>query len=484
MLAELPQSLPALTGRALAWIERRRVSMFVTVLAVAAAGIAAAFAARSYGDAALFEAPLHPSQAREIQSALTLWNETYSSDAAGTQVYVPATRRRDVLLRLTLAGLPRPFVPTSADMLAEPASAMTPRSQLDDRRRIGIAGDLTETLRRISGVADANVILTPEADDPFALDPATPPSAAVQVILQPNAHLEPRVIDGIRRLVAAAVAGLTPEHVTVTDSDGALLDGAAIQDPSASRETRLQSSVQSALDAVLGSGASVVRVRVVTAGADVSLQSTRITPHGLLDADAGREHGHEAARIFDKERHVQHYAYDTDVERRTTAADSVRRISVAVILDARRVDSSRRDDVAGLVRAAAGADLGAGDTVVVAMLPFATRPSSDKIVPAASQSRPLSALIAIPAAAACALAMAGAFLRRRREMDTPPVPAAARDENRTPDLGARIGAETPRTVAYLMSGMPPGLRARVLLEFDPERRSAIEACIAEWSDDR
>lgn len=484
MLAELPQSLPALTGRALAWIERRRTSMFVAVLAVAAAGIATAFAARSYGDASLFEAPLHPSQAREIESALTLWNEAYSSDAAGTQVFVPATRRRDVLLRLTLAGLPRPFVPTSADMLAEPASAMTPRSQLDDRRRIGIEGDLTETLRRISGVADANVILTPAADDPFALDPTTLPSAAVQLILQPNAHLEPRVVDGIRRLIAAAVAGLTPERVTVTDSDGASLDGAAVQDPSASREAKLQTSVQSALDAVLGPGASVVRVRVVTAGTDVSLQSTHITPHGLLDADAGREHGHEAARIFDKERHVQHYAYDTDVERRTTAADSVRRISVAVILDARRVDSGRREDVAGLVRAAAGADLGAGDTVVVAMLPFATHPSADKNLPAASQSRPLSALIAIPAAAACALAMAGAYLRRRRETESPPASAATRDEIRASDLDATVGAETPRTVAYLMSGMPQSLRAQILRGFDPERREAIESCIAEWSDDR
>ena len=480
MLAELPQSLPVLTGRAFAWIERRRAPMIAAVLIVAAVALAAAFAARSYGDAPLFDAPLHPSQTREIESALTLWNESYTSDAAGTQVFVAASRRRDVLLRLTLASLPRPYVPTTADLLAEPVSAIAPRSILDDRRRIGIAGDLTETLRRISGVADANVILNPANDDPFALNSSTPPSAAVQLVLQPNAHLETRVIEGIRRLVAAAVTGLAPERVTVTDSDGAVLDAAAPQDQSASRETRLQSSVQSALDAVLGSGASVVRVRVVTAGADVSLQSTRVTPHGLLDADVGREHGHESARIFDKERHVQHYAYDTDVEHRTTSADSVRRISVAVILDARRIDASRRDDIAGLVRAAAGADLGAGDTVDVAMLPFAERGPSVQNPPAGSSAHSPTALLAIPAAAACALVMAGAYWRRRREVD--PVPAA-RDEDHAPAVGATIDAETPRTAAYVLSGMPAGLRARVLAEFDATRRSAIEACIAEWNDD-
>jgi flagellar M-ring protein FliF len=478
VLAELPQSLPALTGRALAWIERRRASAIAAVLIAGAAAIAAAIVVRSYGDVALFDAALHPSQTREIESALTLWNEPYSSDAAGTQLFVSASRRRDVLLRLTLAGLPHPYVPTTADLLAEPVSAMAPRAVVDDRRRIGISGDLIETLRRIAGVADANVILTPAGDDPFAFGSATPPSAAVQLVLQPNARPEARTIDGIRRLVAAAVAGLTPDRVTVTDSEGVLLEGSALQDQAASRESRLQWSVQSALDAVLGSGASVVRVRLITAGTDVSLQSTRITPHGLLDADVGREDGRETTRTFDKVRHVQHYAYDTDVERRTTSADSVRRISVAVVLDAHRVDPSRRDDVAGLVRAAAGADLGAGDTVVVGMLPFASRAASIQSVPADSSSRSSSALMMIPAAVACALLWACAHWRRRRESDPPPEPG----QDHAPAVGAAIGAESPRTAAYVLSGMPPALRARVLREFDDGQRSAIEAYMAEWND--
>jgi flagellar M-ring protein FliF len=479
VLAELPQSLPALTGRALAWIERRRSATIATTLMLAAAGIAVLLFVRSVGDAALFDAPLHPSQAREVESALTLWNEAHSSDASGTQVYVPASRRRDVLLRLTLAGLPRPYVPTSADMLSEPISAMAPRTLLDDRRRIGIAGDLTVTLRRISGVADASVILTPAGDDPFAFGSPSLPSAAVQLVLEPGTHPEARTVDGIRRLVAAAVTGLTPDRVTVTDSDGALLEGSALQDQSMSRETRMQASVQSALDAVLGQGASVVRVRLVTAGADVSLQSTRVTPHGLLDADVGREYGRESARVFDKERHVQHYAYDTEVEHRTSAADAVRRVSVAVILDARKVDASRRDDVAGLVRAAAGADLSAGDTVVVAMMPFAPRaqPIADSAQDASTHAP--TALVAVPAAVFCALVFACAQrLRKRESAPAPPAP----EPDHAPAVRATIEAEAPRTAAYVLNGMPPALRERVLRDIDADRRSAIEECIAEWND--
>jgi flagellar M-ring protein FliF len=480
VLAELPQSLPALTGRALAWIERRRSATIATTLLLAVAGVAAMVFARSVGDASLFEAPLHASQVQEVESALTLWNESYTSNASGTQVFVPASRRRDVLLRLTLAGLPRPYVPTSADMLSEPVSAMAPRTLLDDRRRIGIAGDLTQTLRRISGVSDASVILTPAGDDPFALGSPTPPSAAVQLVLQPGAHPEARTVDGIRRLVAAAVTGLTPDRVTVTDSDGALLEGSALQDQSASRESRLQVSVQSALDAVLGQGASVVRVRLVTAGADVSLQSTRVTPHGLLDADVGREHGREAARIFDKERHVQHYAYDTEVEHKTSAADAVRRVSVAVILDARKVDASRRDDVAGLVRAAAGADLSQGDTVVVAMMPFAPRAQQATDPAQDAPTHAPSALVAVPAAVFCAIVFVCAqWLRKRENL---PKSAAAPESDHASAVRATIEAEAPRTAAYVLNGMPTALRERVLREIDVGRRSAIEECIAEAID--
>jgi flagellar M-ring protein FliF len=479
VLAELPQSLPALTGRALAWVERRRSSAIAAALLLAAAGFAALLFARSVGDAALFDASLHPSQVREVESALTLWNEPFTADAAGTQIYVSASRRRDVLLRLTLAGLPRPYVPTSADMLSEPVSAMAPRTLLDDRRRIGIAGDLTETLRRIAGVTDASVILTPAADDPFVFGPPSLPSAAVQLVLQPGARPEARTVDGIRRLVAAAVSGLTPERVTVTDSDGAVLEGSAVQDQSTSRETRLQVSVQSALDAVLGSGASVVRVRLVTAGADVSLQTTRITPHGLLDADVGREHGREAARVFDKERHVQHYAYDTEVEHRTSAADAVRRVSVAVFLDARKVEPGRRDDVAALVRAAAGADLGAGDTVVVAMMPFAPRAQPNANPAPGSALHASSALVAVPAAAVCALAFA--FAQWRRRPGSAPAPEVP-EPDRASAVRATIETEAPRTAAYMLNGMPAALRDRVLRDIAASRRSAIEECIAEWND--
>src|SRR5579864_2956888 len=117
--------------------------------------------------AALFSVPLHPSQAIEVERALTIWNEPFSADAKHTEIFVNYARRHDVLLRLTLAGLPHRYVPTTSDVLEESQSAFLPQAVIDDRRRAGIEGDLVASLRRISGVADASVVIAPAVEGPL-----------------------------------------------------------------------------------------------------------------------------------------------------------------------------------------------------------------------------------------------------------------------------------------------------------------------------
>jgi flagellar M-ring protein FliF len=479
VLARLPEGVPVIIGRTAAWMERRRTPVVAIIATVIVLGIALVFTLRSASDVTLFDAPLHADQIAEVASALTLWGEPHSATSGGDQIFVPAARRQTVLLRLTLAGLPHAHVPTSADELAEPFSPLAPSALVDDRRRLGLEGDLVAALRRISGVEDASVFITPAGNDIAALGDPPQSSAAVQIVTRFGATFAPAAVDGIRNLVASAVPGLSPDRVAVTDDDGTLLKDAPQQDRTIARESRLQSSVQSALDAVFGAGAAVVRVRVVTDGSSYSSQSTRITPHGLLDTDAGREHGSDGGRAFDKERHVQHYAYDTVVEHRSSAADVVRRISVAVFLDARKIDASRREDVAALVRAAAGADLRSGDDVVVGVLPFAQASSVAAAPPVSAAPHGRLAIAAVTALAALVLTAAGAFwprLRARIELPAAPQtdPAAA--------IGGAIGAEAPRTAAYVLNGMPAAIRSRVLAGFDHERRLSIEEHLAAWRD--
>ena len=267
MLARLPASMPRVVEECVIWLRRKRTPAIVFVAAVTGASLLIVVAARSVAPVALFDAPLHPRQTAEVAQALTLWNEPFSADPQGTQIFVAARHRRDLLVRLALADLPHRYVPTTADVLQSQDNPLTPPEVVDDRRRTGIAGDLVLGLRRIDGVADASVVIAPAAGDAFAdAGDRAPPSASVQLILQPGAQLSSATVAGIRRFVAAGYPGLNPDRVAVVDGSGALL-GAPV-DRAATREARIQRDVQSALDVALGSGVAVVRVSVRTAGSD------------------------------------------------------------------------------------------------------------------------------------------------------------------------------------------------------------------------
>lgn len=463
MLARLPASVPRIVEHWVVWFERRRKPALAVLAFAAGSAIALAVFARNAALVPLFEAPMHPQQTSEVEQALVLWNEPFRADAGGTRLLVAAQDRRDVLLRLALAGIPHRYVPTTADVLDAPTNLLTPPEVFDDRRRTGVEGDLVAGLRRIDGVTDASVVIAPAGGDTFASESErSPPSASVQLITQPGAQLTASTIAGIRRFVAAGYPGLNPDRVAVVDGSGALLG--APPDQAVSRELRIQSKVQSALDAVLGADAAVVRVSVRTAGADQTVQSTRVVPHGLLDADVGRETGSENGRRLSKEHSARHYAYDTIVEHRTTTAEAPAHISVAVFLDAARVDAGRSATIAALVRAAAGADLTAGDDVVVEPLPFAVKPPA----PVAQAPMPIALAILPVAALAMAVALGMHFLPQR--------PRAAPDPA-VRELRASLDRESPRTAAYLLSSLPLATRERVLASYGPARRATIEACL-------
>src|SRR5690348_13339913 len=440
---------------------------------------------RFQSDVPLFDSALRPSQTAEVENALTLWGETFRADVQGTQIFVAASRRRDLLLRLTLAGLPRPYVPTSADVLDDRSNAFTPKSILDDRRRSGIEGDLVAGLRRIAGVSDATVVLPPALTDPLEdPDRAGPPSAAVQLIMQPGETLSVESVAGIRRFVASAYPGLSPDRVAVVDASGAAIGSAPSPDAALAKQRRVQASVQSALDAVFGGGAAIVRVSVAASGSEQQTQSTKVVPHGALSADVARERASESGKSFDRERATRRYAYDTLTERRITAADAPVRMAVAVFLDASRVASPSVSDIAALVRAAAGADLAAGDEVVVQSLAFAS-PAPSTPAPSQGDGPDVRAGLA-RAAVACAIALfgfatlplsrirvasAGVTAPSKPHVLASPDPHAERARS----VLASLAAESPQTAAYVLSFEPYDIREGVLRRCSPDRRDAIVA---------
>jgi flagellar biosynthesis/type III secretory pathway M-ring protein FliF/YscJ len=483
VLAELHPRLPTLLERSATWAGRRSRYIAIAAACLSAAIAAAVLLAHLEADAPLFDYDLHPSQTAEVASALTLWGEQHHENAQATQIWVSAARRREVLLRLTVAGLPHRYVPTSTDVASDQTDMLAPLAVIDDRRRSGIEGDLVASLRKVSGVADATVVLPPDPDDTLSggVERAAP-TAAVQLVMLPGAGLSADAVSGIRRFVASAYPGLTPERVTVVDASGDPLGATAPPDRAASRESRVQSAVQSALDAVLGAGAAVVRVNVRTAGFEQQIQNTRTVPHGVLSADVGRERGTESNKTFDKERTVKRFAFDTLYERRTVPADAETRMSVAVFLDSKRVDPQTSGSISALVRAAAGADLQAGDDVVVQQVPFA---SPAALAPRATEERRQTSAAVVPAAIAIAALLFGAasFSRIRIGVSNPdhtvPLPVAARPiaDPAVERAIATLDGESAQASAYYLRSLPDRTRNLILERMDPDLRDAIERFI-------
>lgn len=465
MLANLPPALPQLGRRWSQWLRPRKIQAGVAGCVLVVSALLAVIASRMGAQAALFGAALHPSQTAEVERVLTIWNEPFSADPAHTQIFVPSGRRRDVLLRLTLAGLPHRYVPTTSDVLEQPANVFAPQSVMDDRRRAGIEGDLVAGLRRINGVADAMVVIAPAQDDPLAADAGTKASASVQLVMQAGTALSATAVSGIKHFVAASYPGLTADRVIVVDGFGVAAGAQAAPDKATSREVRLQTSIQTALDSVFGIGAAIVRVSVRNAGEDRSAQSTHVTPHGLLEADSGKERGSDNGKRFERERNHTRYAYDTLVETRSAHADALARIAVAVFLDARKIRLDQTKLVADLVRAAAGADLSSGDQVVVQALPF-----RDAVVATApARVFGLRKVLASSLALLAAVVL-GTFLVRHHVGGSSRAQADA-----AVAVHATLQHELPQTAAYVLKSMPQRVRDQVLREYSVEQRERILA---------
>jgi flagellar biosynthesis/type III secretory pathway M-ring protein FliF/YscJ len=464
MLALLP-AVPNTFRQIGSWLQPRKTPALIALGAALVLGWAALLGSKMTAQAPLFDEPLHPAQTSEVERALLLWNVPFTTDTVHSQIYVNGSHRRDVLLRLAMANLPHPYVPTSADVMGEQLSAFAPQSEIDDRRRAGIEGDLVAGLRRWQGVADASVVIAPAADNPLAVDDGrTPASASVQLLMQAGATLTATQITGIQRYVAAAYPGLTAEHVVVADAAGN--DRAAAGGPEglAARQSGLQNSIQSALDEVFGVGATVVRVSMRAADEERTSQSTIVTPHGLLEAERGSENGSESGKRFTRERTHTRYAYDTVVQTSTAHAGALALLSVAVFMDSQRVSRAQSRLITDVVRAAAGAQLG-NDQVVVAALPFRSPRSTAR--PASFLQRHRWAALAVLASTFAGAVSLAVWVRRR--------PALSDDERAAHTVAATLQNEMPQTAAYVLGSLPRSVRARVLQAYAPQQRERIVA---------
>ncbi|MBC5829072.1 MAG: hypothetical protein GIW98_02635 [Candidatus Eremiobacteraeota bacterium] len=437
--------------------------------------VAAVIAARLTHDSRvqLFATALHPEQLAEVQERLASWNAVFAPTI--DNVLVSAKQRNELLLRLSLSGVPHAHIDGSNETLAK-IGALTPQSVLEAQSRDGLSGDLELGLRGIAGVEDARVIIAPAKPGYYADEQSHDASASVRLTLHPGAKLSQDAVAGIRSFIAAGVPGLETSRVTIVDDRGVALGDSKSGESDAND---LQNSLQSALDGAFGGGSSIVRVRMEFDPRAQHVREVRraVTAGAAIGTNRSAEVYSSLNKHYSKQMISDDRGSDVREEQTHLASGRLSRLSIAIFVDAGRgLDLFK---IRSLAAAAAGLDQHRGDTLTVQAVPFSRSLIARKdawwlaygvIVPAVPIV--LLGIILVfslrlfvkPASTLVRAFVTRSTVARTQRAVSGFAPTAVR--------GALLH-EPPHTAAAVISALPAATAAAVLDMYPADERSAI-----------
>ncbi len=388
---------------------RQRLIGVLALMALIAAVIGLAQSARTPSMATLYSG-LEPAAAGEVAAAVEAMG--VAVQAQGSTVLVPASERDRVRMALAAEGLPRNG-PAGYEILDGMDGFGTSSEMFEATYWRAKEGELARTLLASPGVRTARVHIANTVGRPFQR--GAQPSASVTVQMSYGA-LSASQAEAMRYLVASAVAGLSPERVSVIDAaHGAVLrmgesgGDADAQLPGSAREAALRAEVERLLAARVGDGRAIVTVSVDTVLESQTIVERSVDPQSrvVISSDTrevtetssgnggaatvasnlpqGQAAGGESqAQRAETEERVNYEVSETRRETIRRAGD-VRRLTVAVLVDGVSAPGddgepvwtprpqAELDQLRELVRAAVGFNAERGDVVTVETLQFAAR---------------------------------------------------------------------------------------------------------------
>ena len=344
-------------------------------------------------DMALLYSGLDDQTAGEVIAALETQGATY--EVRGASIFVTAAERD--ILRLQLAGEGLPRATTQGYELLDSLSGFGTTAQMFDAAYWRAKeGELARTILASPNIRAARVHISSSNARPFGRTADV--SAAVTVTTNGMAPAAKQV-QSLQFLVAAAVAGLSPDDVAIIDSSGGLLSGET-NDFGNDRAAALRDNVLRLLEAHVGFGNAVVEVSIDTVtdteqiierrfdpetrvaissdvqestsassdsrGGDVTVASN--LPQG--DGATGGASNGETSQT----RTLTNYEVSETQREIHRAAGAIRRMTVAVLVnDPASGDPRSPDeltDLRDLVASAVGFDEARGDVITLRSLPF------------------------------------------------------------------------------------------------------------------
>jgi flagellar M-ring protein FliF len=381
----------------------------VTVVAVVALAVGGYFF--SVWVQAPTYAPLYSSlaasDAAAIVEQLNAEGVQYQLADGGNTILVPKEQVYD--LRLTMSGQGLPADTDNGYSLLDKQNVMTSEFMQQVGYRRAMEGELAKTIKSMDDVKTATVHLAIPQENVFA-DERKPPTASVLVATNNNKPLTGDQVQAVVHLVASSIEGLEPANVTVVGADGQVLSsGDSAQNGGGSSaagdqrtratndyETRLGTSLTQLLDTVVGPGNAKAHV---TADLDYDSTETKTEKYvadpntpplseqteserylgngngatGVLGPDNVQlPPGDPAAGVgnYDKTTETRNNAVGVVRETRRAAPGSVRKLSVAVVLNADAIKGANEAQLQQIVSAALGLDPQRGDTIAVSAMQF------------------------------------------------------------------------------------------------------------------
>lgn len=397
---------------------RQRLIAGLALVAMLAAGWGLWEAARTPPLALLYSG-LDPQAAAEVGSAVMAMG--IEAEVQGGEVRVTGSERDRARLALAAQGLPRSG-PAGYEILDQLDGFGATSEMFAAAYWRAKEGELARTILAAPGVRGARVHIANPVGKPFQR--GARPSASITVTTS-YGPLDAGQAEAIRYLVASAVAGLTPDAVSVIDAaHGVVLrmgesgDGRDAAQQGASREAVLRGEIERLLAARVGEGKAIVTVAVETSAESettverlldpnrrvaISTDSRELSDSGTggagggatvasnlpVEGGGGGGGGSQRSRTETEER--VNYEVSETTRELTRKAGEVKRVTVAVLVDGVATvaaDGTRSwqprpeaevEQLRDLVRAAVGFDEERGDMVTVETLEFADRPDAGSV---------------------------------------------------------------------------------------------------------
>lgn len=465
LLSSLPAAVRPYVERAIAMVSglSRPAKILLATTAVAAALITAYMTVKPFGPGyVVLFANMDRDDASSVVAKLKEMKVPYRLEGDGAIIEVPESQARELRLELAGAGLPRGGAVgfESFDKMRLGATEFEQRILY----RRALEGELSRTIGSLGSVQTARVHLVLPEKSVF-VSKNEPASASVVVKLRQGRALGAGEVGSVVHLVSSSVAGLTPDHVTLVTTEGTVLhkprrsgdDGSASDDERATQarslEATLEERARALVEKVVGPGHVDVRVtadldtsrvervedrydptRTVVRSEERSTErageSTTVAgvpgaesniPTGAArgaDADGGVATGGGTTR----EQVTRNFEVDHIVEKRIQSGGTLRRITVAVVVDASPAPgaaprpAAEIERIAVLVKSAVGADEKRGDQVTVEAVPFLATEAPPAAAPATTPfdyKKHWKALAGAGGAAVVLLVVATILLRRR-----------------------------------------------------------------------